>query len=116
MARFPLPDPVPLPAGRKPGPDPCAACTVRILSVCSAIENRDLDRLAAIVTSHHAEPRKTFVFEGEPVDSLFNITSGTVKVYKLLADGRQQITGFLFAGDFLGLSSNERYVYSAEAV
>jgi len=39
-----------------------------------------------------------------------------VKIYKLLGDGRRQITGFLFAGDFLGLINNEAYAYSAEAL
>jgi len=39
-----------------------------------------------------------------------------VTVYKLLGDGRRQITGFLFAGDFLGLTHNEAYAYSAEAL
>ena len=39
-----------------------------------------------------------------------------MKLYKLLPDGRRQITGFLFTGDFLGLSMLDRYAYSAEAV
>jgi CRP/FNR family transcriptional regulator len=39
-----------------------------------------------------------------------------VKLYKLLGDGRRQITGFLFAGDFLGLALNSTYSYTAEAI
>lgn len=39
-----------------------------------------------------------------------------MKIYKLLGDGRRQVTGFLFAGDFLGLIHNEAYAYSAEAL
>ena len=34
----------------------------------------------------------------------------------MLPDGRRQITGFLFAGDFLGLAIGEVYVFSAEAI
>jgi CRP/FNR family transcriptional regulator len=112
----PLPKPVPLPEGHRVVAEPCAACSVRILSVCNAIGDEHLDRLAASVVSHKVAPHRTFVVEGEPADALFNITEGAVKVYKLLPDGRQQITGFLFAGDFLGLSANERYAYSAEAI
>jgi CRP/FNR family transcriptional regulator len=37
-------------------------------------------------------------------------------MYKLLPDGRRQITGFLFPGDFLGLADDDVYAYSAEAV
>ena len=56
------------------------------------------------------------VDEGEPAESLFNITSGAVKPYKLLPDGRRQSTGFLFEGDFLGSVLNDYYSYTAEAV
>jgi CRP/FNR family transcriptional regulator, anaerobic regulatory protein len=87
-----------------------------MLSVCNAIDDSGLDRLAATVTTHKVDAQRPLVVEGERADALLNITEGTVKVYKLLADGRQQITGFLFAGDFVGLSSNESYVYSAEAI
>ncbi len=111
-----LPEPQPLPSGDRSRRDPCAACAVRVLSVCEAIDDRDLDCLAAIVTNHRVEAHKTFIMEGDAADALFNITDGAVKVYKSLADGRQQITGFLFAGDFLGLSSTDRYAHSAEAV
>jgi CRP/FNR family transcriptional regulator len=47
---------------------------------------------------------------------VFNVTAGAVKVYKLLADGRRQMTGFLFPGDFLGLANEKTYAYSAEAI
>jgi CRP/FNR family transcriptional regulator len=111
-----LPEAKPRPKGAAHPNDPCAACAVRVLSVCNAIGDQHLHRLAEIVTTHDVEPHQTFVSEEEAADHLFNVTGGTVKVYKLLADGRQQITGFLFPGDFLGLSSNQRYAYSAEAV
>jgi CRP/FNR family transcriptional regulator, anaerobic regulatory protein len=113
--RWPL-EPRPFSSRRACPANPCAACAVRILSFCDAIEREQIDRLAAITTTRTVEPHGAIVNEGDPAEHLFNVTAGTVKVYKLLADGRQQITGFLFPGDFLGLSSNERYAYSAEAV
>ncbi len=39
-----------------------------------------------------------------------------MKLFKLLGDGRRQILGFRFAGDFLGLSAGTDYSYSAEAL
>ena len=50
------------------------------------------------------------------MEHVFNVTSGVVKLYKLMLDGRRQITGFLLPGDFLGLASRTGYSYSAEAV
>jgi len=54
--------------------------------------------------------------ETEPARNLFNLTDGVVKIYKMMADGRRQVTGFLFPGDFLGLVHNESYAYNAETV
>ena len=54
--------------------------------------------------------------EGDPARHLFNVTAGSLRVYKLLPDGRRQITGFLFAGDFLGLASGEAFGFTAEAM
>jgi CRP/FNR family transcriptional regulator len=62
------------------------------------------------------EPRHAIFNESDPAEYVYNLTGGTVKIYKLLGDGRRQITGFLFAGDFLGLTHNESYAYSAEAL
>jgi CRP/FNR family transcriptional regulator len=62
------------------------------------------------------EPHYAIFNETDPAEYVYNVTAGTVKVYKLLGDGRRQITGFLFAGDFLGLIHNESYAYSAEAL
>ncbi len=96
--------------------NPCSACAVRTLTVCSALEPEELRRLADITQTQRIESGHTVFGEGEPADALFNVTSGTVKLYKLLPDGRRQITGFLGAGDFVGLALNETYAYTAETV
>ena len=54
--------------------------------------------------------------QGDRAEHLFNVLSGCLSVYKLLPDGRRQIVGFLFPGDFLGLSVLDDYAYTAEAV
>ena len=94
----------------------CHACAVRSLSICGAMRVDDLQRLEMIRKDVNLQSQQTLFYEGDPADALFNVTLGAVKVYKLLADGRRQITGFLFPGDFLGLALYNRYTYSAEAV
>ncbi|MCW5773418.1 MAG: cyclic nucleotide-binding domain-containing protein [Rhodospirillaceae bacterium] len=96
--------------------NPCAACGVRDLSICGAIEPEHLGKLNAIVMHKRLQPGETLFFEGDRSDSLYIITEGCVRLHKMLADGRRQITGFLFPSDFLGLALRERYAYSAEAV
>ena len=95
---------------------PCGACPVRHLTLCATLEEPELAEMSAIVSSMEIGPGEPLFDEGEPAQHLFNVTTGAVKIYKLLADGRRQMTGFLFAGDFLGLANEETYAYSAEAV
>src|SRR3546814_17055270 len=54
--------------------------------------------------------------EGETARNVFNVTSGTIKFYERLPDGRRKVTGCLFPGDFLGLAKQATYAFSAEAV
>lgn len=96
--------------------NPCAACGIRDLVVCGALDSHDIGRLNAIVRQVHVGHGETLFFETDPAANLYVITDGCMKVYKLLADGRRQITGFLFRSDFLGLAFQDRYAYSAEAV
>jgi len=56
-----------------------------------------------------------FLQQDESVN-LFNITEGNVKIYQLLNDGRIQIIGFLYPGDFFGSYKNGKYNYSADAI
>jgi CRP/FNR family transcriptional regulator len=80
------------------------------------MRSEDIGRLAAIRNAHRVAPGESIVNEGDAATHFFNITEGAVKVYKLMPDGRRQITGFLFAGDLLGLAVNDTYTYSAEAL
>ena len=94
----------------------CDGCGARPLSVCRSIDDVDLGRLDALAEHVVLQPGDALIREGDPARHVFNVTSGSVRVYKLLSDGRRQITGFLFAGDFLGLATGETYVFSAEAI
>lgn len=96
--------------------DPCATCGTRAESVCNALEDKDLERLASVAVLTEIEPGTTFIGEGDPATDFFNVTSGHVKLFKLLPDGRRQITGFAQAGVFLGLAGSSAYSFSAEAI
>jgi CRP/FNR family transcriptional regulator, anaerobic regulatory protein len=96
--------------------DPCARCDARQVSVCNAIPDREIAKLASAAVQMEAAPGMTFIDEGEPADHFFNVTSGTAKLFKLLPDGRRQITGFVTVGHFLGLAVSETYAFSAEAI
>ena len=54
--------------------------------------------------------------EGDGSECWYKVVSGTVRVCKLLADGRRHIAEFCFSGDCFGLDGTEGRPYSAEAV
>ncbi len=94
----------------------CAACEIREYTFCEVLNRDEQASLQAIVRQIRLAPRQVLFQEGDAADNVFNLLSGTMKLCKLLPDGRQQITGFLFAGDFLGFASPAGYSYDAEAV
>jgi CRP/FNR family transcriptional regulator len=96
--------------------EPCARCDARSRSVCNAIPEADLRRLGEASTTGTAAPGVSFITEGQPASAFFNITGGAAKLYKLMPDGRRQITGFVGVGHFLGLAVSDTYAFSAEAI
>jgi CRP/FNR family nitrogen fixation transcriptional regulator len=54
--------------------------------------------------------------EGDDADYWYKVASGTVRICKLLADGRRHIAEFCFAGECFGLESTSEHGYGAEAV
>ena len=73
------------------------------------------DRLARISRFVELPADGTIIFEGDFAADLFVISSGIARIFKLLPDGRRQITRFLYAGDFLGVNFNDHYGFGAEA-
>jgi CRP/FNR family transcriptional regulator len=94
----------------------CTTCAVRTKSFCGAVPARDLDRFAGIRRAIRFERRQTIVHEGEPAISFFNIVSGVVKLCRSLPDGRTQIIGFRFPGEFFAVSDSETYTTTAETL
>lgn len=84
--------------------------------MCAAVDFEHNDRLEAIVSHRDFSPGQVIFEEGDPADFVFNISAGEVRIYRLLPDGRRQVTGFLIPGDFLGLVSEDTYAYGAEAI
>lgn len=59
---------------------------------------------------------QTILVEGDRADHFHRVLSGTVRLYKSLADGRRQVIDFLDQGEVFGLTGGERHPYSVEAI
>lgn len=54
--------------------------------------------------------------EGDAATRVFTVAEGVLKLYKLLPDGRRQVMGFMFPGEFLGISVDDEHAFTAEAL
>ncbi len=98
------------------GESGCAECSVRLISVCGALELSELEALERISHVTAFAPKAMLFDQGALANHVFNVTEGVVRLYKSLPDGRRQIMGFALPGDFLGLALMDRYGVTAEAV
>ena len=101
----------PLPAGH-----PCQGCEVRDKAVCGILDCAKLEEFRNLGWTLRLAPGQALFHEGDPATRVFTLTRGSLKLYKLLADGRRQVTGFLQPGDFLGISVDDEHAFSAEAL
>ena len=108
-----MPEPVITPL---PPDHPCAGCRVRPVSFCRKLSPDTLTDLRQIGKQIKVSPGQTLFFEGDEVQRVFMISEGALKLFALLGDGRRQVTGFMFPGDFLGISIEDEHAFSAEAL
>ena len=83
-------------------------------SFIGSIGNENANSGHALTTT--VQPKQMVFYEGDPAEYVYEVMSGTVKLYKLLSDGRRQITGFFFPGDLIGVGLYDNHSHSAEAI
>ena len=100
----------------KKSPTRCAICKIRSYSFCRCLHDDQLKIFSEISTEKEFGDKQTIFLQQGPSRHLYNITKGNIKIYKLLSDGRIQIIGFLYPGDFFGSYKKGKYNYSSEAI
>jgi CRP/FNR family transcriptional regulator len=108
--------PASAPCPHHAGGEHCRVCKVRNVSVCAALEPDELALLSSLSEDIAFADKTTLLMQGDPALAVYNLTEGVVRLYRLLADGRRQIVGFLLPGDFLGLALSDHYAFSADAI
>lgn len=96
--------------------DPCDTCTVRNLTICAPLSTEEQAKMGALATAIPLKPGQILFQEGDDADFVFNVTCGSITLSKSMPDGRRQVTGFLGAGDFIGLNTLSTYTATAEAL
>lgn len=94
----------------------CSSCQARGKGMCAALSAAELAGLATLSRNRVMASGLPVIREGEHADAVYTVMSGMLKLYKMLPDGRQQITGFATTGDMVGLSYGDSFAYTAETI
>lgn len=97
-------------------PDRCAACSARSEGLCGSFADGDITSLHAIARRRSAPAGQVLVWAGEPATFCATVVSGVLKIVRHDAQGRDQIVGLLFPGDFVGEPFADRRTESVVAL
>lgn len=97
-------------------PAACDLCAVRERSICADLGPRELAQVEKTMARRSVAKGRALMEEGSPNDSLYIVIQGSFRLTKHLEDGRRQVTGFLFPGDFMGVRATAASAYTAEAL
>jgi len=95
---------------------PCLGCAARLQAICCVLDSNELRDFKTSGATVARAAGETIFFEGDTATHVYNLTSGVLRLSKLLPDGRRQIAGFLFPGDFLGITMEDEHAFTAEAI
>lgn len=74
------------------------------------------DTFAVMGAAMRFEHNSEIFGEGEPADYFYRVVKGAVRTYKLLNDGRRQISAFHMTGDIFGLEAGSEHRFTADAI
>ena len=101
----------PLPHGH-----PCEGCEARGRAVCGVLDCENLAELKNLGRSLRLGAGQILFREGDPAGRVFTLTDGSLKLYKFLPDGRCHVVGFMYPGEFLGISIDDEHAFTAQVL
>jgi CRP/FNR family transcriptional regulator, anaerobic regulatory protein len=81
-----------------------------------AADPSELQEFQKLAVQVRVAAGKTIFAEGELADTVFGLSKGVVRLYKLAPDGRRQILGFALPGEFLEIPINDSHRFSADSI
>ena len=94
----------------------CQDCSLYRLCLPLGLHNNDLARLDKIIKRSKSYKRGQPLFSTDSAfKSLYVVRSGSFKTTISASDGREQVTGFYFPGEFIGLDAIHEQEYNSNA-
>lgn len=94
----------------------CQDCSLYRLCLPLGLHNNDLAKLDTIIKRSQSYKRGQILFNADAAfKSLFVVRSGSFKTTISATNGREQVTGFYFPGEFIGLDAIHQQSYQSNA-
>jgi CRP/FNR family transcriptional regulator len=94
----------------------CEHCKIRLVSICAAFEPEDIDVLQSMAQPVCFAAKQTLFLENDDSDAAYTVTEGLLRLYRIFADGRRHVIGFLLPGDFIDAEADGHHGFSADAI
>lgn len=97
----------------------CNNCRLAGICLPYALEAGEIDELDSIIQRSKPLQKGQHLYrESDTFESVFAVRSGTIKAYQTTDDGREQVTGFYFPGEIIGMDgiANNAHASSARAL
>ncbi len=94
----------------------CKECSLYRLCLPLGLHSNDLAELDKIIKRSQSYSRGQALFSSDtPFKSIFVVRSGSFKTTVQASDGREQVTGFYFPGEFIGMDAIYEQAYKSNA-
>jgi len=94
----------------------CSNCRLSSLCLPLALKSDDIEKLDDIIQRGKPLQKGEHIYqEGNAFSSVYAVRSGAVKAYRVTDDGREQVTGFYFPGEILGMDGISKNTHACSA-
>lgn len=95
---------------------PCQHCLARNSPLCSVFKGDEIEVLFARAHPVRVDAGGYLLHEEDSTSYVYNLSSGVSTLERLASDGRRQIMAFVYAGDFVGITSGAHYSVSGRGL
>lgn len=94
----------------------CSTCAARNSPLCSVFDDEEIKVFYDSALTLSIPAGGYLLHEEDKVKHVYNVSSGTLSLERLTSDGARQIMAFVYAGDFVGITSGISYSVSGRAL
>jgi len=94
----------------------CAQCLVRNRAICASLGTTELEALNKLARRQTIQRGQPLIWQGGESVLVANVIEGVLKLSTSTPDGREQIVGLVYPGDFIGRPFGETSAHSVTAL